>query len=211
MSAEAFVQWVIEDDFAAGRPRWEAAGAELVRDVRPYQELKLRLLNGAHSAIAYLGALLGKPFVADVMADPELARFVERLMLEEIAPLTPAPPGFDVEGYVQALLRRFANGSLQHRTLQIAMDGSQKIPVRWLPVLREARRRGVTGPAPRHGARRLAPLPHGPRRGRPGPAARRPAGGPPARGRCARRRRPGGPGQGGAGGRGGVRSRLAAR
>jgi fructuronate reductase len=144
--AEAFVQWVIEDDFAAGRPAWEAAGAELVKDVRPYQELKLRLLNGAHSAIAYLGALLGKPFVADVMADPELARFVKRLMLEEIAPLTPAPSGFDVEGYVRALLRRFANGSLRHRTLQIAMDGSQKIPVRWLPVLREARRRGSPVP-----------------------------------------------------------------
>ena len=146
VSAEAFAQWVIEDDFAAGRPHWEAAGAELVRDVRPYQELKLRLLNGAHSAIAYIGALLGKPFVADVMADPALARFVERLMLEEIAPLTPAPPGFDVEGYVQALLARFANRSLQHRTLQIAMDGSQKIPVRWLPVLREARRRGLPVP-----------------------------------------------------------------
>ena len=80
---------MIEDDFAAGRPAWEAAGAELVRDVPPYQELKLRLLNGAHSAIAYIGALLGMTFVADVMADPALARFVERLMLEEIAPLTP--------------------------------------------------------------------------------------------------------------------------
>jgi fructuronate reductase len=146
VSAEAFVQWVIEDDFAAGRPRWEAAGAELARDVAPYQELKLRLLNGAHSAIAYLGALLGKPFVADVMADPALARFVERLMREDIAPLTPAPPGFALEGYVQALLRRFANPTLRHRTLQIAMDGSQKIPVRWLPVLREARRRGAPVP-----------------------------------------------------------------
>ncbi len=143
VSAEGFVQWVIEDDFVAGRPCWEAAGAELVRDVRPYQELKLRLLNGAHSAIAYLGAVLGKPFVADVMADPALARFVERLMLEEIAPLTPAPPGFAVEAYVQALLRRFENRTLQHRTLQIAMDGSQKIPVRWLPVLREARQRDL--------------------------------------------------------------------
>jgi fructuronate reductase len=143
VSAEGFVQWVIEDDFVAGRPCWEAAGAELVRDVRPYQELKLRLLNGAHSAIAYLGAVLGKPFVADVMADPALARFVERLMLEEIAPLTPAPPGYDVEAYARALLRRFENRSLQHRTLQIAMDGSQKIPVRWLPTLREAQRRGL--------------------------------------------------------------------
>jgi fructuronate reductase len=130
----------------AGRPRWEAAGAELVRDVRPYQELKLRLLNGAHSAIAYLGAVLGKPFVADVMADPALARFVERLMLEEIAPLTPAPPGYDVEAYARALLRRFENRSLQHRTLQIAMDGSQKIPMRWLPTLREARQRGLPAP-----------------------------------------------------------------
>jgi fructuronate reductase len=143
VSAEGFAQWVIEDDFRAGRPCWEAAGAELVRDVRPYQELKLRLLNGAHSAIAYLGALLGKPYVADVMADPALARFAERLMLEETAPLVPAPPGFDVEAYVRALLRRFENRTLQHRTLQIAMDGSQKIPVRWLPTLREARRRGL--------------------------------------------------------------------
>ena len=143
VSTEGFAQWVIEDDFAAGRPCWEAVGVELVRDVRPYQEVKLRLLNGAHSAIAYLGALLGKPFVADVMADPELARFIERLMCEEIAPLTPSPPGFDVDAYVRALLRRFANRSLQHRTLQIAMDGSQKIPVRWLPMLREGRRRDL--------------------------------------------------------------------
>ena len=147
VSAEAFFQWVIEDEFAAGRPQWEAAGVELVRDVVPYQEMKLRLLNGPHSAIAYLGALLGKPLVADVMADPDLARFVERLMREEIAPCTPIPPGFDAGGYVRALLRRFANRSLNHRILQIAMDGSQKIPVRWLPTLREARRRGL--PVPR--------------------------------------------------------------
>ena len=147
MSAETFAQWVIEDEFVAGRPRWEAAGAELVRDVVPYQEMKLRLLNGPHSAIAYLGALLGKPFVADVMADRELARFVERLMREEIAPCMPIPPGFDANGYIQALLQRFANRSLNHRTLQIAMDGSQKIPVRWLPTLREARRRDA--PVPR--------------------------------------------------------------
>ena len=134
------------EDRATGRPQWEAAGVEVVRDVRPYQELKLRLLNGAHSAIAYAGGMLGKPFVADVMADPVLARFVERLMLGEIAPLTTAPPGFDVERYVRAILRRFGNRRLQHRTLQIAMDGSQMIPVRWLPVLREARRRDAPVP-----------------------------------------------------------------
>ncbi len=141
VAAEGFCQWVIEDDFAAGRPAWEATGAELVADVRPYQELKLRLVNAPHSAIAYLGALLGLPFVADVVADPALARFVERLTLEEIAPLTSPPRGFDVEGYARTVLRRFANPWLRHRTLQVAMDGSQKIPVRWLPTLREARRR----------------------------------------------------------------------
>jgi fructuronate reductase len=147
VSSEGFCQWVIEDDFAAGRPAWEAAGAELVADVRPYQELKLRLVNAPHSAIAYLGALLGLPFVADVMADPALAGFVEPLMLEEIAPLASPPPGFDVDAYARTVLRRFANPWLRHRTLQIAMDGSQKIPVRWLPTLREARRRGL--PCPR--------------------------------------------------------------
>lgn len=146
VSAEAFIQWVIEDDFAAGRPAWEAAGAELVGDVRPYQELKLRLLNGAHSAIAYAGALLGLTCVAEVMAEPALARFVERLMLDEIAPMASPPPGLDAEAYARALLRRFANRSVQHRTLQIAMDGSQKIPVRWLPTLRAARQRGLPTP-----------------------------------------------------------------
>jgi fructuronate reductase len=80
------------------------------------------------------------------MADPPLAGFVERLMLAEIAPLASPPPGFDVEAYVRALLRRFANPSVRHRTLQIAMDGSQKIPVRWLPTLGEARRRGLPVP-----------------------------------------------------------------
>jgi fructuronate reductase len=146
VSCESFAQWVIEDDFAAGRPAWEAAGAELVSDVGPHQDLKLRLLNGAHSAIAYIGALLGLPFVSDVMAEPALAGFVERLMLDEVAPLTELPAGYDVNAYARALLRRFANASLQHRTLQIAMDGSQKIPVRWLPVLRHGLRQGLACP-----------------------------------------------------------------
>jgi fructuronate reductase len=80
------------------------------------------------------------------MADPALAVFVERLMLEEIAPLASPPPGFDVDAYARTVLRRFANPWLRHRTLQIAMDGSQKIPVRWLPTLREGRRRGLSCP-----------------------------------------------------------------
>jgi fructuronate reductase len=127
------------------------------------------------------------------MADQDLAGFVERLMLDEIAPLAAPPPGFDVQAYARSLLRRFANPSVRHRTLQIAMDGSQKIPVRWLPALREARRRGL--PARTSSPRSpLAALPGGSGRGRPGAAARRPARRTPARGRGARRRRPGGPG-----------------
>ena len=112
----------------------------------PTRTLKLRLLNGAHSAIAYLGALLGLPFVADVMADPALARFVERLMLEEIAPLTATAARLRRGWLRPGPAAPVRNPSLQHRTLQIAMDGSQKIPVRWLPVLREGRRRGLPCP-----------------------------------------------------------------
>ena len=183
VSAEAFAQWVIEDDFAAGRPHWEAAGAELVRDVRPYQELKLRLLNGAHSAIAYIGALLGKPFVADVMADPALARFVERLMLEDIAPLTPAPPSFAVEGYIQALLRTL-------REWLVAAPHAADSHGRFAEdsrALAAGAARGTAArpacPSPRDGTRCLDPLPGWPRRGRSGAASRRSAGSPPARNR----------------------------
>ena len=187
---------MIEDDFAAGRPAWEAAGAELVADVGPTRSLKLRLLNGAHSAIAYLGALLGLPFVADVMADPALARFVERLMLEEIAPLTPLPPGFDVDGYAQALLRRFANPSA---AAPHAPDRDGRLAENPGALVAGAAR----GPAPRAALPAPRPalaawlwFPPGPRRGRPSAAARRPDGGAPARGRGTRRARPGGPGPG---------------
>ena len=187
VSTEGFAQWVIEDDFAAGRPRWEAAGAELVRDVRPYQELKLRLLNGAHSAIAYLGALLGKPFVADVMADPALARFIERLMLEEIAPLTPAPPGFDVDalcpGPAAAVRRTGRCSTARCRSPWTARRRSRCAGCR---CCARPGSRGLPVPTPRHGARGLALLPRRPRRGRAGAAARRPAGATSARGRGVR-------------------------
>ena len=160
VSAEAFIQWVIEDDFRSrGRPQpGKSSDVELVRDVRPTRGAEPRLLDGAHTAIANIEPSLGKPFVADVMADPALARFIERLMLDDIAPLTPAPPGFDVEGYVRALLGRFANRGLQHRTLQIAMDGSQHSR-----ALVAGAARGTSawfaGPRTRDGPRRLASLP----------------------------------------------------
>lgn len=139
---EPFTQWVIEDNFPHGRPRWEDAGALLVPDVAPYEAAKLRLLNGAHSTLAYLGYLAGYPYVHEVMGDPVLSGFVERMMVREISPVTPEPEGMEHGDYIAELLQRFRNPSLQHRTWQIAMDGSQKLPQRLLASIREQRKAG---------------------------------------------------------------------
>jgi fructuronate reductase len=127
--AERFSQWVIEDRFPLGRPAWEQTGATLVGDVAPYAAMKLRLLNGSHSTIAYLGQLAGWRTVADAMAEPALVAHIEALMREMATTLLLAP-GMDVAAYRKALLARFANPALRHLTEQIAMDGSQKMPQR---------------------------------------------------------------------------------
>jgi fructuronate reductase len=144
---EPFSQWVIEDRFVGGRPAWEQVGAELVDDVAPYETAKLRMLNGAHSALAYLGLARGHAFVHEAVADPAIRPLIERLMRGEAAgSLTPAP-GQDVAAYADALLARFANPALNHRLAQIAMDGSQKIPQRWLETLAYHQRAGRSCPA----------------------------------------------------------------
>lgn len=143
ISAEPFSQWVIENHFASGRPRFEDSGAELVADVAPYEEMKLRLLNGAHSSLAYLGYLAGHETIDSAVADPVFARFIRRLMDEEVTPTLKVPSGFDVTAYKERLLSRFANKALQHRTWQIAMDGSQKLPQRLLNTVRERLRAGA--------------------------------------------------------------------
>jgi len=133
---EPFRQWVIEDDFVAdARPDWAAAGAQLVSDVRPHEHLKLRMLNGTHSALAYLGYLAGHETIADTMADPVFAAFVARLWTAEIMPALVPPPGQALKDYAQALALRYANAAIRHRTWQIAMDGSQKLPQRILGTL----------------------------------------------------------------------------
>ncbi|MFK4874057.1 mannitol dehydrogenase family protein [Novosphingobium sp. ZW T3_23] len=138
---EPFSQWVIEDRFAGQRPAWERVGAELVADVTPYETAKLRLLNGAHSALAYLGLEQGHTFVHEAVADPAIRPVIEQLMRDEAAPTIPAAPGQDLGAYADALLHRFANPALNHRLIQIAMDGSQKITQRWLETLLESRNR----------------------------------------------------------------------
>lgn len=131
---EPFMQWVVEDRFTAGRPRWEDHGAEMVADVKPYEEMKLRLLNGAHSGMAYLGVLSGREMVADAFGDPLIRRFVDALWGEAAATLSPL---LDTEAYRAALSRRFANTAIRHRCAQIAMDGSQKLPQRVIATSRE--------------------------------------------------------------------------
>ncbi|GGB87266.1 mannitol dehydrogenase [Novosphingobium endophyticum] len=144
---EPFSQWVIEDSFAAGRPGWEAVGAQLVADVAPYETAKLRMLNGAHSALAYIGLERGHEFVHQAVADPAIRPVVEQLMRGEAAPTIAAGPGQDLGAYAGSLLERFANPALNHRLEQIAMDGSQKIPQRWLETLAARSSAGQASPS----------------------------------------------------------------
>jgi len=132
---EPFRQWVIEDNFSSPRPAWEEFGATVVADVEPYEEMKLRLLNGSHSSMAYLGYLAGIETIDQVIAHPAFLAFVRRLMAEVMTTLH-MPEGVDLEGYCDALIERFRNPSLKHRTWQIAMDGSQKLPQRLLNSIR---------------------------------------------------------------------------
>lgn len=144
---ERFSQWVIEDRFAGERPRWERHGAQLVADVAPYETAKLRMLNGAHSLLAYCGLRRGYEFVHQAVADPELASLAERLMREEAAPTIERAPDQDLDAYADDLLARFADPALRHRLAQIAMDGSQKIPQRWLDTALWHQARGSAAPA----------------------------------------------------------------
>ena len=128
VETEPFRQWVIEDHFPSGRPAWQAGGAQFTTDVRAWEAMKLRMLNGAHSLIAYGGQLAGLATVRAVMADAGLAPLVARHMRAAAATL---PGGLDPDAYARALTARFANPGLAHATAQIAMDGTEKLPQRW--------------------------------------------------------------------------------
>jgi fructuronate reductase len=145
--AEPFTQWVIEDRFSGARPAWDEAGATFVSDVAPFESMKLRMLNGSHSALAYLGYLAGHDTVAEAMDDDALAGFVDGLMTDTI-PTLDLPSNIDVNTYKSSLLTRFRNRALHHRTWQIAMDGSQKLPQRILGPVRDRLAKGL--PIERH-------------------------------------------------------------
>jgi fructuronate reductase len=131
---EPFTQWVIEDSFASGRPAFELAGAQLVDDVEPFELMKLRMLNGSHSTMAYLGYLAGYQYVSEAIADSAIRTLIHGLMTEEAMPTLPMDKA-ELARYRDQLLDRFANPALRHRTWQIAMDGSQKLPQRLLGTI----------------------------------------------------------------------------
>jgi fructuronate reductase len=135
---EPFRQWVIEDNFVGrNRPDFGAVGIEMVQDVTPFEHMKLRMLNGTHSAMAYLGYLAGHQTIAEVANDPVFERYVKNLWVSEIIPALTAPKGVDLQGYAGQLFARYSNPFIRHLTWQIAMDGSQKLPQRILSNLSE--------------------------------------------------------------------------
>jgi fructuronate reductase len=139
---EPFTQWIVEDRFPVGRPDFAAAGVQMVSDVTPFEHMKLRLLNASHSALAYLGYLAGFETIAATMTDARFAAFARQVM-QDAAPTLAMPEGTDLAGYSSSLLQRFSNPALHHRTWQIAMDGSQKLPQRLLATMQDRLRLGL--------------------------------------------------------------------
>jgi fructuronate reductase len=132
---ESFLEWVIEDHFVAGRPDWHLGGARFVASAEPFERLKLRFVNAPQSTFAYLGATWGVETNNKVIAHPPIRRFVDRMMREEIAPTLGDIPGVDLDGFRTRVLARIANPALPHRTQQVAMDGTQKVPQRLLATI----------------------------------------------------------------------------
>ncbi|MDB3935124.1 mannitol dehydrogenase family protein [Granulosicoccus sp.] len=129
IETEPYTQWVVEDNFSNGRPEWQDVGVLFVKDVAPYERMKLRMLNGAHSLIAYAGVLSGHTYVRDAMADPLIVVLVKRHIEAAAQTLKPLD-GIDFKHYAQELIARFENRNIAHKTEQIAMDGTQKLPQR---------------------------------------------------------------------------------
>ncbi|WP_277207998.1 mannitol dehydrogenase family protein [Isoptericola croceus] len=128
---EPYRQWVIEDRFAGPRPAWEHAGATLTDDVAVWERAKLRLLNGTHSLLAYAGRLAGHVTMADAVTDPAIGARARQLLFDDALVTLDAPAGADLRAYGESLLERFANPATGHTTVQVSMDGTQKIPYRW--------------------------------------------------------------------------------
>jgi mannitol 2-dehydrogenase len=137
--AEPFLQWVVEDNFCAGRPDLESVGVQMTDDVHPYEMMKIRLLNASHLLIGYLGTLAGYTYVHEVMSDPAIRQAVDRLMAEVTPTLQPVP-GIDLDAYKQTLIQRFANPKIQDRLPRLCLNSAAKMPKFILGSLRDALR-----------------------------------------------------------------------
>jgi mannitol 2-dehydrogenase len=132
---EPFRQWVLEDNFVNGRPPLEQVGAEFVKDVAPFELMKLRILNGGHASIAYPAALLGINFVHDVMANPLIGQYLKKLVSEEVIPTLPAVPGVDFDEYFSIIISRFSNPEVRDMVPRLCQDGSNRLPKFILPII----------------------------------------------------------------------------
>ena len=139
---ESFKQWVIEDHFVQGRPKWELVGAQMTSDVLPYEKMKLRLLNASHQALCYIGMLLGYQLVHETMEDPDIRRLVEKMMDDEVTPILSEVPGVDLTEYKKTLIERFANPAIRDQLSRIGIYGSSGIPKFVLPTVEEQLKRG---------------------------------------------------------------------
>ncbi|NRB00228.1 MAG: mannitol dehydrogenase family protein, partial [Rhodobacteraceae bacterium] len=135
---EDFRQWVIEDDFCAGRPEWERVGATVADDVHAYEMMKLRLLNGGHQIIAAPAELLGLHTIADAMAHPLIKEFLRKVCLTEIAPNVASVPGMSPAGYVDLIDQRFSNPAIHDTVRRVAFDGSSRQTGAVIPAIRDA-------------------------------------------------------------------------
>lgn len=135
--AEPFTQWIVEDEFPSGRPALEAVGVQFVDDVKPYELMKLRLLNASHQALAYFGAPLGYTIVDETMGDDRIRTYLMRYMADEAAPTLGELPGIDLEAYMSTLIERFSNPAMRDTLMRLATDGSNRMPTFTLPAIRE--------------------------------------------------------------------------
>lgn len=139
---EPFRQWVIEDHFPQGRPAWETVGAQLVADVEPYEKMKIRLLNGSHQVMCYIGMLFGYRYAPQAMEDEQIHRLIQRFMDDEATPLLPPVPGIDREEYKRTLRERFANPAINDQLGRIGTDGAARVTEFVLPTASEQWKRG---------------------------------------------------------------------
>ncbi|MCQ4261619.1 mannitol dehydrogenase [Stutzerimonas stutzeri] len=132
---EPFVQWVLEDKFVSGRPAWENVGVQFTDDVTPYEEMKIKLLNGSHLALTYLGFLRGYRFVHETMADPLFVEYIRQYMDEDVTPQLAPVPGIDLTQYKQTLIERFSNCAIADQLERVCSDGSSKFPKFSVPTI----------------------------------------------------------------------------